>query len=91
MYFIYILESIKCKRRYIGCTKNIDRRLYQHNQGLNLSTKPYRPYKIIYIEEVENKEKAYIREKQLKRYKGGKALKKLISCWDGGAVKHNSL
>ena len=88
MHFVYIIESIVHKRKYIGSTSNVNKRLLKHNAGGNKSTKPFKPYKLIYQESFESKFEAIRREKQLKSYKGGKALLKLISCWDGGAVNH---
>ena len=59
---------------------NLGKRLDYHNKGKVKSTKAYRPWKIIYVEEFENKREAYGREMQIKSYKGGNAFKKLI-CW----------
>lgn len=86
MYFVYIIESIKSKRRYIGYTSNIESRLSKHNSGGNKSTKPYRPYKLIYVEQCSTKTEASIRERKLKSYKNKSYIDKIISCWDGGAV-----
>lgn len=76
---VYILRSLKNGRHYIGSTENIDQRLKYHNSGANKSTKPYRPWKIIYTEDFDSKKDAYNREMQIKSYKGGRAFKELIS------------
>ena len=70
MYFVYILLSEKDSKRYIGCTKNLNRRIIEHNSGLVKSTKNRRPFKLIYFEEFENKSDAMKREKEIKAKKG---------------------
>lgn len=54
-------------------------------------TKPYRPYKLVYLEKFNMKSEALRREKQLKSYKGGGALKKLIARWGAGVDNRNGL
>jgi len=49
-YYVYLLESIKNGNLYIGYTKDLLRRIKEHNQGLNFSTKPYKPWRIIHYE-----------------------------------------
>lgn len=68
-YFVYILEN-KDKRHYIGCTSNIKKRLEAHNAGVTRSTKPYRPWKLIYLEKFDSKQGAYKKEWYLKHPKG---------------------
>ncbi|PIR03403.1 MAG: endonuclease [Candidatus Magasanikbacteria bacterium CG11_big_fil_rev_8_21_14_0_20_43_7] len=78
-YTVYFLESKKdSKRHYIGFTKQIRKRIEQHNQGLVTSTKRYRPWKIIYLEVYPNKPDALGREKFLKSGSGWKFLKKQL-------------
>jgi putative endonuclease len=79
MYFVYILESKKTHKHYIGSTSNLERRLAEHNEGRVKSTKKYIPWKIIYTEEYLTKSEALKRERQIKSYKGGEAFKKLIN------------
>jgi putative endonuclease len=70
MYFVYILQSEKDKKRYIGFTENLERRLSEHNSGLAKSTRNRKPLKLIYFEEFENKADAMKREKEIKAKKG---------------------
>jgi putative endonuclease len=70
MYFVYILHSEKDKKRNIGFTKNLDRRLIEHNSGLVKSTRNRKPMKLIYFEEFKNKVDAVKREKEIKAKKG---------------------
>lgn len=48
MYYLYILQSKIWGRYYIGTAQNTDVRLRQHNQGRVPSTKPYRPWSLIF-------------------------------------------
>ena len=78
MFYVYILQSEKNGRYYVGYTRDINDRLKHHNSGANKSTKPYRPWKLIFQESHIDKRSAWLREKKIKSYKSGNALKKLI-------------
>ena len=78
MYTVYIIKSETGGKFYIGYTKNIIKRLQEHNLGKTKSTKRRGPYKVIYTEVYQDKQSAYKREREIKRYKGGQAFKKLI-------------
>jgi len=66
MYFVYILISLKDKRLYVGCTKDIEKRLVLHNTGKVVSTRIRRPLVLLHLEEYEQKGKAFGRERFLK-------------------------
>ena len=74
-YYVYVLKSTVVERIYIGFTENVGRRLRQHNAGKNRSTKPYRPYEVLFTEEFDNKEQALEREKFLKSGQGREYIK----------------
>jgi putative endonuclease len=78
MYTVYALKSLVKNYIYVGFTNNIEKRLYYHNSGYNKSTNPYRPFKLIYSEEVTNSTDARIREKFLKSGQGRKFLKTIM-------------
>ena len=78
MYYVYILKSKDYERFYIGYASNIIKRLQKHNAGANKSTRPYRPWLVVYTESFPNKRNAWLREQQVKRYKHGEAFRKLI-------------
>lgn len=78
MYKVYILNSKKNKKYYIGHTNDIDDRMRRHNGGLVKSTKGGCPWEIVYTEDFDNKNDAYRREFKIKSYKGGEAFKNLI-------------
>ena len=74
----YILKSLKRDWYYIGHTLDKEFRLKCHNEGRVKSTKPYRPFVIIYSENFKTRSEAFKREQQLKKFKHGEAFKKLI-------------
>ena len=76
MYFVYALQSLVDSHLYIGISKNVEKRLLEHNGGTVKSTKSRRPFKIIFVEEVADRKAARIREKQLKSGCGREFLKK---------------
>jgi len=75
---VYILQSKKNNRFYIGSTNSLERRLKQHNEGLVISTKNIRPLEIKAILPCVTIEKARICEHRLKSYKSKKIVEKVI-------------
>ena len=75
MFYTYVLQSEKSENLYIGFTNDLKRRLQEHNQGSNISTKPYRPWKVIYYEACLNELDARRREGYLKKTQGYRLLK----------------
>lgn len=79
-FYVYVLESLKDNKRYIGYTNNLKRRIEEHQKGKSLSTKPRLPMKLIYFEACTNKEDAQRRERYFKVTGGRRFLaKRLIS------------
>ncbi len=78
MYKVYILQSEKNGKYYIGHTQDLVVRLKRHNSGLVSSTKRYVPWKIVYTESCNTKQEAYKRELKIKSYKSGEAFKNLV-------------
>jgi putative endonuclease len=66
-YFIYILQC-RDNSYYTGVTRNIEKRLYEHQEGLikNSYTHSRRPVKLIYTEDFSKPLDAIEREKQIK-------------------------
>ncbi|OGI76152.1 hypothetical protein A3C67_01975 [Candidatus Nomurabacteria bacterium RIFCSPHIGHO2_02_FULL_42_19] len=75
---VYILESQKNGRYYVGSTDDIDRRIREHNVGKVLSTKNVRPWKVRIFINCENLTKAKQFEYKLKKYKRKDILEKVI-------------
>ena len=78
MYYNYVLQSEKDGKRYVGFTNNLEKRLEEHNAGLNKSTKFRRPFKLIYYEACGSKRDAINREKYLKTMWGSNYLNKRL-------------
>jgi putative endonuclease len=76
-FYVYLLEN-KRGILYIGTTHDLVRRVKEHNLGLNKSTKPYKPWKLIYYEACLHEQDAKRREKYLKTNQGGRLLKRRI-------------
>ncbi|MFA6436159.1 MAG: GIY-YIG nuclease family protein [Candidatus Gracilibacteria bacterium] len=76
-YIIYILKSLKDGKRYVGMTKNLPRRIRDHELGLVKSTKHRRPLQLIYKEKFKQKSEAILREKFFKTGSGRNYLKTL--------------
>lgn len=76
MFYVYILEAVNYKERYyVGYSEDLKKRLEEHNNGKNFSTKLYFPWKIIYYEARLNEKDAKRREKYLKTTQGRRMLK----------------
>lgn len=74
-FYVYVLQSRIINRLYIGSTNNLIRRVKEHNLGLNQSTKPYKPWTLIYYEANRNQEDAKRREKYFKTSQGGRLIR----------------
>ena len=79
MYYTYVLYSPNYDCIYIGQTDNREMRLKRHNLGLVRSTKAYRPWILIHIEEFETRSEALRRERQLKSYRGRQFIRDLLA------------
>lgn len=76
MYHVYILQSTKTKKLYIGSTYSVEKRITEHNKGLVKSTKAYTPWILIYTESYRLRTMALQREYALKYH--GRVLKLLL-------------
>lgn len=69
VYYVYIIGNEK-PVLYIGVTNSIDRRLYEHKEGLVEGfSSQYKTCKLLYVEEFTDICEALVREKQLKHWK----------------------
>jgi len=75
MFYTYVLKSNKNGKRYIGQTsKDVLRRLKEHNSGSNKWTRSNSPFIVLYSEEYTSKTEAIKREHFLKSGQGRKWL-----------------
>ena len=68
-YFVYLIGSLKNSKSktYVGWTKDLNKRLNNHNLGKGAKSTKGRKWKIIYYEVFNSKKKAMKREYYLKK------------------------
>lgn len=72
--FMYILECSDGSF-YAGSTIDLEQRILEHNSGIGSNyTEKKRPVKLIYHEEYDTIEEAYLREKQIQKWSRKKKL-----------------
>jgi putative endonuclease len=78
-FYVYILQSeVDNDKLYFGFTSDLKRRIKEHNQKLNFSTKPYAPWKLIYYEACLDETDAERREKYFKTSQGRRLIRRRI-------------
>ncbi len=77
MIVVYAIRSLNRNYIYVGMTFDLNVRLDRHNKGYERTTKPYRPFSLIYKEEFPDRIKARKKEKYLKSGIGKEFLKSL--------------
>lgn len=77
MFFVYALKSEIRNYIYVGLTNDLGKRVKRHNDGRERTTKPYRPFRIIYSESFETRIEARKKEIFLKSGKGKEFLRNL--------------
>ncbi|MFH1427308.1 MAG: GIY-YIG nuclease family protein [Patescibacteria group bacterium] len=77
MYYTYVL-LLSNNKKYVGYTDDLRRRFKEHSDGKVISTRNYRPLKLIFYEAFINKRDAQRREKYLKTDKGKKMLNVIL-------------
>ncbi|KAA0128643.1 GIY-YIG nuclease family protein [Chryseobacterium sp. SN22] len=78
MYFVYILYSASRDVYYKGFSENVEKRLLHHLESRGKYTSGIDDWKIVYVQEFENKSKALIEEKRMKRLNRS-SIEKLIN------------
>lgn len=73
MWYFYVIQSQReLGWFYKGSTGNLKKRFEQHNKGEEVSTKHYKPFKLVYYE-------AYVTEKAARKREA--SVKKSGSVW----------
>jgi len=84
--YVYILTTRKNTALYIGVTSNLQKRIWEHKNGLITGhSKKYSINKLIYTEEFATIEEAIHREKCLKRWKRAwktELIEKVNPAWE---------
>jgi putative endonuclease len=78
-YHVYIIQSILDNSYYIGYTKNLEKRIFQHNHDKTGYTSRKAPWILVHSEPYDNKTMALKREQFLKNQKSRAFIEKLIS------------
>ena len=69
-YFVYIVTNINKTVLYIGVTNDLQRRVYEHENGIMPGfTKKYNCHFLIYYEHFQNIDDAISREKEIKKWR----------------------
>jgi len=75
----YILYSKNIDKFYVGATcDSLESRLRKHNSNHKGFTGKVCDWSIVYVEVFDTKEKAFLREKEVKTWKSRKKIEKLI-------------
>ena len=78
-YYVYIMSS-KSGVLYIGATNDLDRRVFEHKQGLIEGfTKKYRVTRLVYAEQFDRAAEMVARERQLKGWTRRRKLEMIHS------------
>lgn len=77
-YYLYILKSKTADKYYTGITKDVERRLEFHNTKEKGYTSRYRPWKLVFSKEYDNKAEAILAERTVKRWKSRLMIEKVI-------------
>lgn len=78
MFYVYVLRSLKDSRLYKGLTQDLDKRLKQHNNGENKSTKGFMSWILIHQEVFETRLEARKTEKFFKSGAGREFLSRIL-------------
>ncbi|MEK7518421.1 MAG: GIY-YIG nuclease family protein [Patescibacteria group bacterium] len=76
--YVYVLQSLRDRKLYIGYTGDVAERLKAHNAGQNVSTANRRPLKLIFFEGFLTAAEARRREAYFKTTKGKVALRTIL-------------
>ncbi|HLP13565.1 MAG TPA: GIY-YIG nuclease family protein [Flavobacteriales bacterium] len=82
MFYVYILESEINGSYYKGHTNDLDDRVRRHNNGEELSTARYAPWKLVWFCKKQTKSEAVVLEAKLKNL-SAKRLRAFIQKYPG--------
>ncbi|MTI89084.1 MAG: GIY-YIG nuclease family protein [Balneolaceae bacterium] len=70
MFYVYILKSKVKEWRYVGFTRDLRKRVKEHNSGKSRATKNYKPFDLVSYVAVSDKETALKLERYFKSGSG---------------------
>ncbi|WP_084438814.1 GIY-YIG nuclease family protein [Algoriphagus mannitolivorans] len=74
MFTVYAISSTVRKYVYVGLTSDLERRIHRHNSGYERTTKPYRPFVLIFQKDFPNRAEVREFEKYLKTTNGKREI-----------------
>ncbi len=77
MFTVYAISSEMKNYIYVGMTSNIEQRIHAHNSGYEKTTKPYRPFILLFTKEYSSRTEARTWEKYYKSTTGKTELRKI--------------
>jgi len=77
-YYVYVLRNKVKDFIYVGYSADLKRRFSEHQKGLVPSTKPHRPFDLIFYESYKSMKDAKRREMYFKTTKGKTSLKTML-------------
>ena len=84
--FVYGLANKINNEIYVGITKDLEVRLFEHNSGRGRYTKAFKPWYIFHTEEFTSYEFARKREKYFKTASGKNFLRRIFSSTSGPEI-----
>ncbi len=72
------MKSNRDDRYYIGSISDVNRRLWQHKEGLVYSTRRMLPIGLVFFQEVDSLTEAREIERKLKRFKSRHIIEQII-------------
>jgi putative endonuclease len=77
-FYVYILASKRNGTLYIGMTDNLVRRVWQHREGMIPGfTREYGVKSLVWYEQHESRESAFVRERQMKKWRRAWKLREI--------------
>ena len=78
IHFVYILQSLKSGRFYVGMTDHLIKRFHQHQRGYSIATQNRGPWWMPYYEIHPDYTSANRREREIKALKSAKSIRRII-------------
>jgi putative endonuclease len=76
---VYILQSLRTGRYYLGQTKNLEERIAYHHANYSKALRNRGPWKVVHTESYGSRSEAMKRESYIKRQKDRRFIEQLIS------------
>ncbi len=77
--WVYVLQSLKNDRYYIGCSENPERRVNEfHNLGKVKATRYMKPWKLVFMQKFLNMTEARRVEYKIKSFKSRRITEDIV-------------